>query len=65
MKRNLIDFTPLVSQVEGQVTPVNLPSSRGLSTPGSPATSVMVNTHAHVISVSAPTLNRCLCVCSG
>uniref|UniRef100_A0A674NT92 Dematin actin binding protein n=1 Tax=Takifugu rubripes TaxID=31033 RepID=A0A674NT92_TAKRU len=27
----------LVSQVEGQVTPVNLPSSRGLSTPGSPA----------------------------
>lgn len=34
----------LVLQVEGQVTPVNLPSSRGVSTPGSPATSITVNT---------------------
>lgn len=32
----------LVSQVEGQVTPVNLPSSKGLSTPGSPASTITV-----------------------
>uniref|UniRef100_A0A8C6TJY4 Dematin actin binding protein n=1 Tax=Neogobius melanostomus TaxID=47308 RepID=A0A8C6TJY4_9GOBI len=29
-----------MSQVEGRVTPVNLPSSRGPSTPGSPATGI-------------------------
>lgn len=35
----------MVSQVEGQVSPVNLPSSRGLSTPGSPATTITVSPH--------------------
>lgn len=34
-------------QVEGQVTPVNLPSSRGLSSPGSPASTITVR-HVHL-----------------
>lgn len=55
-----------MSKVEGQVTPVNLPSSRGLSTPGSPASTITVrtHTHTHVVSVRTHT-HTCpdLCVC--
>lgn len=67
----------MVPQVEGQASPVNLPSSRGLSTPGSPATTITVSPHlcrlkhtCIIISVSnTQTLTRdlipCGCVCSG
>lgn len=49
-------FDLLLSQVEGQVTPVNLPSSRGLSTPGSPASTITVrhtpaDAHTRVVSM--------------
>ncbi|TNM92033.1 hypothetical protein fugu_019045 [Takifugu bimaculatus] len=36
-------------KVEGQVTPVNLPSSRGLSTPGSPATTITARVNDQVV----------------
>lgn len=49
----------LVPQVEGQVTPVNLPSSRGLSTPGSPASAITVrHTPADIHQWPAPTQPR-------
>ncbi|XP_042337621.1 dematin, partial [Plectropomus leopardus] len=35
--------------VEGRVTPVNLPSSRGSSTPGSPATGIMARVNDQVV----------------
>uniref|UniRef100_A0A673AWB9 Dematin actin binding protein n=1 Tax=Sphaeramia orbicularis TaxID=375764 RepID=A0A673AWB9_9TELE len=38
-----------MSQVEGRVTPVNLPSSRGPSTPGSPATGIMARLNDQVV----------------
>nr|XP_046231013.1 dematin isoform X2 [Scatophagus argus] len=38
-----------MQKVEGQVTPVNLPSSRGLSTPGSPATSITARVDDQVV----------------
>ncbi|XP_036972664.1 dematin isoform X2 [Acanthopagrus latus] len=38
-----------MSQVEGQVTPVNLPSSRGLSTPGSPAAGITARVNDQVV----------------
>uniref|UniRef100_H3CJE8 Dematin actin binding protein n=1 Tax=Tetraodon nigroviridis TaxID=99883 RepID=H3CJE8_TETNG len=37
-------------QVEGQVTPVNLPSSRGLSTPGSPASAITARVDDQVVA---------------
>ncbi|XP_070780952.1 dematin [Enoplosus armatus] len=38
-----------MSQVEGQVTPINLPSSRGPSTPGSPATGITARVNDQVV----------------
>lgn len=38
-----------MQKVEGQVTPVNLPSSRGLSTPGSPATGIVARVNDQVV----------------
>ncbi|XP_073334098.1 dematin [Pagrus major] len=38
-----------MQKVEGQVTPVNLPSSRGLSTPGSPATGITAKVNDQVV----------------
>ncbi|XP_027137551.1 dematin isoform X3 [Larimichthys crocea] len=42
-------FCPVMQKVEGQVTPVNLPSSKGLSTPGSPATGIMARVNDQVV----------------
>ena len=58
----------VMSQVEGQVTPVNLPSSRGLSTPGSPAAGITVNTHrtcsyTQCVHRHTHLLPVCVCVC--
>lgn len=36
-------------QVEGRVTPVNLPSSRGPSAPGSPATGIVARLNDQVV----------------
>ncbi|XP_025764426.1 dematin isoform X3 [Oreochromis niloticus] len=38
-----------MQKVEGQVTPVNLPSSRGPSTPGSPATGIVARVNDQVV----------------
>ncbi|XP_026152869.1 dematin isoform X2 [Mastacembelus armatus] len=38
-----------MQKVEGRVTPVNLPSSRGPSTPGSPATGIMTRVNDQVV----------------
>ncbi|KAM9841611.1 dematin [Aulostomus maculatus] len=38
-----------MQKVEGRLTPVNLPSSRGPSTPGSPATSIMARVNDQVV----------------
>ncbi|XP_029024214.1 dematin isoform X4 [Betta splendens] len=38
-----------MQKVEGRVTPVNLPSSRGLSAPGSPATGIMTRLNDQVV----------------
>ncbi|XP_036972662.1 dematin isoform X1 [Acanthopagrus latus] len=38
-----------MQKVEGQVTPVNLPSSRGLSTPGSPAAGITARVNDQVV----------------
>ncbi|XP_054468097.1 dematin isoform X1 [Anoplopoma fimbria] len=38
-----------MQKVEGRVTPVNLPSSRGPSTPGSPATAIMARVNDQVV----------------
>ncbi|XP_030006772.1 dematin [Sphaeramia orbicularis] len=38
-----------MQKVEGRVTPVNLPSSRGPSTPGSPATGIMARLNDQVV----------------
>ncbi|XP_060917282.1 LOW QUALITY PROTEIN: dematin [Labrus mixtus] len=38
-----------MSQVEGRATPVNLPSSRGTSTPGSPATGITARVNDQVV----------------
>ncbi|XP_037548542.1 dematin [Nematolebias whitei] len=38
-----------MQKVEGRVTPINLPSSRGPSTPGSPATGIMARLNDQVV----------------
>ncbi|XP_068190598.1 dematin isoform X2 [Antennarius striatus] len=38
-----------MQKVEGQVTPINLPSSKGPSTPGSPATSITAKVNDEVV----------------
>ncbi|XP_028458123.1 dematin [Perca flavescens] len=38
-----------MQKVEGRLTPVNLPSSRGPSTPGSPATGITARVNDHVV----------------
>ncbi|XP_050928603.1 dematin isoform X1 [Lates calcarifer] len=42
-------FSSVMQKVEGRVTPVNLPSSRGPSTPGSPATSITARVNDQVV----------------
>ncbi|XP_040914259.1 dematin isoform X1 [Toxotes jaculatrix] len=42
-------FSPVMHKVEGRVTPVNLPSSRGPSAPGSPATGIVARVNDQVV----------------
>lgn len=41
---------PDMQKVEGQVTPINLPASRGPSTPGSPAAGIMARVNDQVVA---------------
>ncbi|XP_041815513.1 dematin isoform X1 [Chelmon rostratus] len=42
-------LSPAMQKVEGQVSPANLPSSRGLSTPGSPAHGITARVNDQVV----------------